>query len=119
MWGGICLWQLGRGSETPCSKVLPGPEAAPQGLGGFPRWTAPLGPSPGSCSTSGLAFPRLGDTLGDLSLSPLIACLSVAKQLGWEVQSVLGVGLSSASPSPQERPRAALRRVSFHVCKMA
>lgn len=90
-----------------------------RGLGAFPGGTAPLGPNPGSHSTSGLAFPRLGDTLGDLSLSPLIACLSVAKQLGWEVQSVLGVGLSSASPSPQERPRAALRRVSFHVCKMA
>lgn len=43
-----------------------------RGLGAFPGGTAPLGPSPGSHSTSGLAFPRLGDTLGDLSLSPLM-----------------------------------------------
>lgn len=91
----------GRGaSKTTCSKVLPGAEDTPRGLGACPGGTAPLGPSPRSCSTSGLAFPRLGDCLGDLPLSPLIACLSVAKQQGWGVQRVLGVGLSSASPSP-------------------
>lgn len=84
--------------KTTCSKVLPGPEYTPEGLGGFCWWNCPPGPAP-----PGPASPSLGTALGSHSFgSPHCFLSGQTTALGAESVLALEAARSQASSSPRK-----------------